>query len=315
MTLETTPVEYCGLGICAAVAGHEGTCEEASGFTDEDLGELIAEAGPLDLSNPKLLTRGIRKRRSSPIHGYIGLNGNFKTWAMIRDTLPSIAMGRKVLSTVAILDPHTGNPHPLYVPFTGWAQLFQFEHGDILLDEITGIMDSRDQGMPKPVRRLLPQMRRRDVRVVWTGIDWDNSDRRLRQLSQAVTKCRGHFPNWAAIRREQRSDPTRSSLWAPNRVAFLTTFDSSSLMQSEDTKQLNFELGGRSDLKSRRARVLCRELCWAPGSLTFSAYNTLDSVTAVDNQCRHGLDLPGPAACKDPDCIADALAGMGRLHL
>lgn len=278
----------------------------------ESIGELIEKTGPLDLTNPKLLTRGIRKRRSSPIHGYIGLNGNFKTWAMVRDTLPSIAAGRKVLSTVAILDPESGNPHPLYVPFTSWTQLFDFEHGDILLDEITGIMDSRDSGMPKPVRRLLPQMRRRDVRVVWTGIDWDNSDRRLRQLSQAVTKCRGHLANWKAIREQQRIDPSVSSLWAPNRLAFLTTFDSSSLMQSEDTKALNFELGGNSQLKARRARVLARELCWAPGSLTFSCYNSLDAVTAVDNLCRHGLEVPRPGPCKDPECLIHALAGMGR---
>jgi 3-deoxy-D-manno-octulosonate 8-phosphate phosphatase KdsC-like HAD superfamily phosphatase len=28
--------EACGLGICAAPAGHEGTCAEASGWVDED---------------------------------------------------------------------------------------------------------------------------------------------------------------------------------------------------------------------------------------------------------------------------------------
>lgn len=30
-----TEWEACGLGICAAPAGHEGTCAEASGWVDE----------------------------------------------------------------------------------------------------------------------------------------------------------------------------------------------------------------------------------------------------------------------------------------
>jgi hypothetical protein len=282
---------------------------------DEVLAELVAHAPDLLARDqlPKLLTRGIKKRRASAIHGYIGLNGNFKSWAMVRDTLPSIALGRRVLSTVTILDPHTGNPHPQFVPFTSWSQMFEFEHGDILLDEITGIMDSRDQGMPKAVRRLMPQMRRRDVLIRWTGIDWDNSDRRLRQLSQAVTKCRGHLPDWRSVRRANRDQEATAVMWAPNRLAFLTTFDSSSLMASEDTKQLNYELGGQSKIKARRARVLCREMSWAPKSLTFRAYNTLDSVLTVDSSCIHGLDVAKPRPCTDPACVAAHLNGLGRV--
>lgn len=282
---------------------------------EELLAELVAHArDPLGRGElAKLTTRAIKRRRSSAIHGYIGLNGNFKTWSMVRDTLPSIALGRRVLSTVAVLDPQSGNPHPLYVPFTSWSQLFDFEHGDILLDEITGIMDSRDQGMPKPVRRLMPQMRRRDVLIRWTGIDWDNSDRRLRQLSQAVTKCRGFLPDYRAVRRANKDAEATAVMWAPNRLARLTTFDSSSLMASEDTKQLNFELGGRSDVKARRARVMCRELVWAPSSLTFRAYNTLDSVLTVDSSCIHGLDVAKPRACTDPACVHAYLHGLGRV--
>lgn len=269
-----------------------------------ELGELVAQSGPLTPENlPKLLTRGIRKRRSQAIAGYIGLNGSFKTWSMIRDTLPSIAMGRKVLSTVTIFDPESGNPHPSFTPFESWSQLFNIENGEILMDEITGIMDSRDQGLPRPVRRYMPQLRRAGTTVKWTGIDWDNSERRLRQLSWAVTKCRGHLPNHKLVRERQKLDPTVSDMWAPNRLAFLTTYDASSLMQSEDSKQLNFELGGNSNIKARRARVLVREWAWAPRSLTFDCYDTLDSVYAVDNLCRHGLDVPKPGLCKDPECF------------
>lgn len=279
---------------------------------EEILAELIAQATAALRKEPKLLTRAVKKRRSAPIHGYIGLNGNFKTWSLIRDSLPSLLQGRRVLSTVAILDPESGNPHPLYTPFTSWNQLANLTRTDILLDEITGIMDSREQGMPKAVRRLMPQMRRADNRVVWSGIDWDNSDRRLRQLSQAVTRCRGHLPNWKRIRAEQKRNPEVSTLWAPNRLAFLTTFDSATLMASEDSKQLNFELGGRSDIKARRARVLVREMVWAPANITFRCYDSLDSVSAVDALCIHGLEVPKQPLCKDPECARDHLRALGR---
>lgn len=228
----------------------------------------------------ELLTRAVRKRRAVPIHGYVGLNGHFKTWTMIRDTLPSLAMGRRVLSTVALLDPHTGNPHPLYTPFRSWSQLHDARDCDILLDEVTGIMDSRDQGMPKHVRRLLPQMRRSNVLVRWTGIDWDNSDRRLRQLTQAATKCRGRFAN----RKLQRLNATEDALamWAPNRLAVLTTFDAQTLKSSEDSGLLQ-----EDPSKKRQAKVLLREFAWAPGSVAFRSYNTLDPVFAIDNNCIH----------------------------
>lgn len=113
----------------------------------DETGEAVTlreggEAGPVAVlepnvlapDNPVLRTRGILRRRSAPIMGYVGLNGQGKTLCMVRDTLLSLALGRRVLSTVAILDPHTGNPHPLYEPFRSWQQLHEFRGGDVLLD-------------------------------------------------------------------------------------------------------------------------------------------------------------------------------------
>lgn len=228
--------------------------------------------------NAALTSRGILRRRSAPIMGYVGLNGQGKTFSMVRDTLLSLALGRRVLSTVTILDPETGEPHPLFERFTSWEQLHDFRDGDVLMDEITGIMDARDQGMPKHVRRLLPQMRRANVMVRWTGIDFDNTDRRLRQLSQAVVRCRGHIPN----RKLERANGTRDavSMWAPNRLFVLTTFDSQTLTDSSDARMLTEE-----PKRERRAKVLNREFVWGPRELAFKCYNTLDAVSAVANVC------------------------------
>lgn len=239
---------------------------------------LPAPGSLLRPDNPALRTRGILRRRSAPIMGYVGLNGQGKTFSMIRDTLLSLALGRRVLSTVTILDPSTGLPHLLFERFVSWEQLHDFRDGDVLMDEITGIMDARDQGMPKHVRRLLPQMRRANVMVRWTGIDFDNTDRRLRQLSQAVVRCRGHFPNRKLERDSGVQDAV--SMWAPNRMFVLTTFDAQTLTDSGDSRALTEE-----PKRERRAKVLNREFVWGPKDLTFQCYNTLDAVSAVANVC------------------------------
>lgn len=226
------------------------------------------------------LTRGIRKRRSVPIMGYVGLNGQGKSFAAVRDTLPSLALGRRVLSTVELLDPHSGNPHPLYVPFRSWSQLDDWAGGDILLDEITGVMDSRDgqSGMPKHIRRLLPQMRRRNAPIRWTGIDWDNTERRLRQLTQAVAMCRGYVPNHRVLRADGSRDVL--AMWAPNRLFSIVSYDAQTMTQSSDTDRLTQETQ-----KKRRVKVLNREWVKGPGSVAFRAYNTLGEVFAVDASC------------------------------
>lgn len=232
----------------------------------------------LNFGDRKLLTSGILKRRGVPIMGYNGLNGDGKTFCMVRDTLPDLAAGRRVLSTVALLDPHTGNPHPLYVPFRHWSQLDDWVNGPILLDEVTGVMDSRESGMPRKVRKKIPQMRRANAPIRWTGIDWDNSDRRLRQITKAVTMCKGYLPRGGIVRADGSVDAVE--MWLPNRLFLFTTFDTSTMNQSQDGQQLTQE-----DAKKRKAKVKKREIVWGPGSLAFECYNTLDSVDSIDNSC------------------------------
>lgn len=234
----------------------------------------------ISFGSSKLLTSGIKKRRGTPLMGYTGLNGMGKTFAMIRDTLPDLAMGLRCLSTVALLDPHTGNPHPLYTPFRHWSQLDGWRNGPLLLDEVTGVMDSRESGMPKKVRKQLPQMRRVNSPVRWTGINWDNSDKRLRQITQAVTDCRGFLPKSRNVRTDGFVDAVE--MWLPNRLFLLTTYDASTMQSAQEGSQLT-----QDDDKKKKAKVKKRELVWGPGSLAFDCYDTLDSVDSIDNTCAH----------------------------
>ena len=248
--------------------------------------EVVDGAAAEDLA--RRMTKSMRKRRSVPIMGYTGTSGHGKSASMVRDTLASLHMGRRILSTVEILDAHTGNPHPLYTPFERFSQLDDFRDGDLLMDEITGIMDSHEAAMPKRVRRILPQMRRRNVLVRWSGIDWDNSNRRLRQMTQAVTASRGYFPDRSVMRVDSGTFDA-IPLWAPNRIFHLITRDAQMMNKSEDSAQLSGATQNRKT-QTKKPKILAWELWKGPGSDAFRSYNTLGDVLAVDNGCDHVLD-------------------------
>lgn len=265
--------------------------------------EAACRPAPLVVSNyspdnPELWTNAIRRRRSIPVMGYIGTSGHGKSASLVRDTLPSLAMGRPILSTVQILDAWTGNPHPLYIPFSSFRQLEDFRDGDVNMDEITGIMDSHDSAMPKKVRRILPQLRRRGVFVRWSGIDWDNSNRRLRQMTQGVTLCRGYFPDRASVRTAAADGST--AMWAPNRLFRIRTFDAQKMMRSEDAVILSktVPLLGTKAVRVRPPKPLVSEWWRGSTSLAFRSYDTMGDVLGVDGSCeRCGGRIPD-VVCK-----------------
>lgn len=204
-------------------------------------------------------------RRSFPIRGYVGPNGGGKSLAMVNDILPSLARGRTVLSTVKLLQPD-GTPHPAYVPFTSFEQLLDAEHCDVLMDEIVGIANSRESAkMPAPVQNLLVQLRRRDITLSWSAPNWARSDKIIREVTQAVTECRGYYPSAQSAQPETESGVR---LWAPKRVFKFRTYDTQEFEE--------WTTGKRDALKPMTA-----EWFKGPGSAAFSAYDTLDSVSMV----------------------------------
>lgn len=246
----------------------------------------------ISIDNPALRTKGILMRRDQPVIGFCGLNGQGKSMMAVRDSLLSLAMGRRLLSTVTILDAETGNPHPNFIPFKSWQQLHtDLRNSDGIWDEITGILDSRDGALPKHVRRMVPQMRRENHPVRWTGISWDNTDVRLRQITWAMVRCVGHQP----VPRERTDGFVDSvTMWRPNRLFVATTFDARTLAKSDAAERITEDKD-----KKKRAKVLNREFVYGPavkprgmwpmrqhpGRLAFDSYNTLDAVYQIDNNC------------------------------
>ncbi|WP_448060800.1 zonular occludens toxin domain-containing protein [Cellulomonas hominis] len=235
----------------------------------------------------KTAARGLR--RGYPIHAYVGPNGSGKSLAAVWDTMPTLAAGRPVLSTVRLLDWQNPRPcddpacdspdharhaaaHPLWVPLTEWHQLLDAEHCDVLMDEVTGVASSRESaGMPAAVANLLVQLRRRDVVLRWTAPSWARADKIIRETSQAVTSCLGYMPV---------DDGEGDRQWRSRRLFRWRTFDASEFEE--------FTVGKRDQM-----RPWAKEWWWGPGSAAFDAYDTLDSVMTIG----HVLDTGRCARC------------------
>lgn len=233
---------------------------------------------------PKARARG--RRRSFPIHAYVGPNGTGKSAIMVYDTIPSLLSGRPVLSTVRLLD--FTNPrqceqpdprqcddpighlhghmqaHPLYVRFSDYSQLLDWRDGDVLMDEVTGVASSREtSSMPVQVANYLVQMRRRNVALRWSAPAWGRADKIIREVSQGVTLMSASIPQPTPA-----AEDGTPRLWLRRRLFCARTYDPTAMDE--------FESHRADDVKPEVTAYY-----WGPGSLMFQAYDTLDAVTAL----------------------------------
>lgn len=266
------------------------------------------------------LTSAQKKRRSAGIAAYVGRNGSGKSATMILDTLPDLAAGRNVLSTVALLAPYPAEsveeadtawakmslslrpdnplslPHPLWIPFTDFRQLLEFRNGVVLMDEVQGVADSRDsQGLPVQVRNVLYQLRRNGVILRWSTIDWSAADIRIRQVTQVVTLCRGLLPRW---------EP--GVVWAKKRMFWLRTYDATEFL--DFTQAIN-----RSSTK-QRPKSICRQMTTAKGRIrsAFAAYDSMAQVLVLGAASEGGMCLGCGGKRQIPRCTcSDAAPAEG----
>lgn len=234
-------------------------------------------------------------RNDYGVVGYIGANASGKTACAVWDSLPSLDSGRPVLSTVRICD--FRNPrlcddvtcgcdktnerrhaaaHPLWVPFTEWAQLTggwsmlsetflpSWDFGDVIMDEVSGVASSRaSHQMPSSVERHLQQLRKGDTIVRWTAPSWKRADTIIRECSQVVVSCRGFM-----AKSHEARDGEIQRRWKQRRLFVWRTFDAYAF---ED-----FTVNAREKLKP-----MGLDWHWGPGSPTFDAYDTYQKALAI----------------------------------
>src|SRR3954453_2959218 len=222
-------------------------------------------------------------RRGQPIRAYVGGNGGGKTLAAVYDLLPSLDQGRPVLSTAPPYNPETGELHASYVPLTSWRQLAEAEHADVLLDEVTGVASARSfAALPPQLLHVFVQLRKRDLTVTWTTPNYARADVVLREVTRAVTVCRGRFP---------KVHP--ESKWPSNRLFTWNTYDAQEyeqvvLAKADKMKLLQFQwLWRRREFRAAKA------------------YRTLDAVSLMDHTDMTGMCLECGGQRRAPKCECD----------
>lgn len=243
---------------------------ECLGHPDEPVGD--GEAGADRGASARLAppsarwkSKASRTRRGFPIHAYIGANGHGKSLAMMHDTYLSIIKGRRILSTVRVLDPRSGDTYWNYEPLTELAQLIDVRDCDVLLDEIVGALPSAaGQSLPVEVQLLLNQLRRRNVVLRWTAPSWMRCNVVLREVTQAVTICRGYFPKY-------EHDEESERVWGQNRLFRWTTYDAFDFTEWSDSKEGT--LKGKANAWAWRGPKMMAQYCYD----TFDAVDNIDS--------------------------------------
>jgi hypothetical protein len=248
-------------------------------------------------------------RRGYAVHFYAGRNGSGKSLCAVFDTMPDLDAGKVVLSTVRLLDFRDSRAcddlgcscdkadesrhraaHPAYVPWQTWGQMLELKAGVLLADEVTGVADSMDgAGMPSQVANELAQLRRSDVVLRMTGLNFVRANKRIREATTGLTRCRSSMPVSAL---DEDGNPR---MWRARRLAGWQTYDAQSL-PLDDITESAYDKGDRV--------VTVRH--WIPTSPAISAYDTYDSVARIgtvtdSGRCAHcgGSRRVSECSCAD----------------
>ena len=181
--------------------------------------------------------------------------------------------------------------HPLWIPWTNWQQLLDFNFGEVLADEMTGIAESRQAAsLPTMVLNHLQQLRRADIPFRYTCPAWERADLSLRQPTQSVTVCRGF------LKREAPMHGDQARLWRAARLFKWRTYDAQGLTELTE--------GKRGELTPEVS-----DWHWGPGSPAWSAYDTFAPVLQVGTVSESGRCHRCGGTRKAPVCSCEPSHG------
>jgi hypothetical protein len=239
---------------------------------------------------PKILKRADRpkarsrmKRNSSPIRAYVGLNGAGKTLTAVYDTIPYLEAGMKVLSSVRFLDYNNRRlcddetcvaenhdthyaAHPNWIPLREFSQILHARNTVIFLDEIQGIMSSRDYStLPTPILNAIMQQRRNNNVIIYTTPFFGRADKALREVTHTVTLCSPY------LSKTKKSEPGQPPILWKIRYAILARTYAAELMDEFDARG--------ADLGNMRPKVF--QFYIRPFNKAQNAYDSYDSVLSI----------------------------------
>jgi hypothetical protein len=250
------------------------------------------------------------QRRGEEIHFYAGTNGGGKSFAAVYDTIPTLEMGRPVLSTVRLLDPvnrahsfehaldawgqrgvedfdthgdQLALPHPLYVRWTRFSQLLDWRFGDVLADEVQGIFSSRSSNStPQAVTNAMLQLRRTDAAFRATAPSFARLDVSVREITKAVTLCAGFM-----------KVPVEGRLWGSSRLFLWRTYNARDLDEWDASK-------AGDNVKNPKS---VGQWLWRPHHADVMAYyDTFATVDSIADTSEAGTCLRCGGSRRRPAC-------------
>jgi Zonular occludens toxin (Zot) len=213
----------------------------------------------------------------------VGANGHGKTlWVAERVVLPAWQQGLPVYSNLRLYPEAVGYSADLGRDLEGWRQLDELRDCVLVLDEITSVFPSRQSNsLPPQLARRLNQLRKRNVTVAWTAPAWQRADLILREVTQAVTICRGFAPDRYEREPERATRPRPNSrrvqphpsAWLPRRLFSFTTYDAKDLEEAAPAE----------GTATKAMKPLNREWYWRPWHDGQFVYSTLEDVALLDH--------------------------------
>jgi hypothetical protein len=248
---------------------------------------------------------------ANSIRAFVGYNGGGKTLAaMVLEVQPALDEGREVVATCAIADSRARL-------LESWREMTSLRGCLLLLDDISSQLPSRGaMQAPAQLVRASNQLRKQDVRLVWTAPNWARADVMLREVTQEVTVCKGYVadrylreavvPSWRrpwarALRGEDGQKLRSNPRWPPNSLFRWTSYRADAFDE--------FTLHAVRDV-----RPVQRLWYWRPWHGAQFLYNTEDVVELLDHVDEVGVCIACGGTRRRPACsCSDEDRGAARL--
>lgn len=233
------------------------------------------------------------------ITAIVGGNGDGKTLGAIAlHAMPALEKGRPVAANFRIKHP---NAHMVTDP----RELRDLEHCTLILDEISTALPSRSaMSLPPELLRLIHQLRKPDVDLVWLAVNWARADVALREATKRITRARAmmadpwerenEIPPWWRPNRKKLLGPDgkpmkREAEWDSKRLFQYTTWDA----QAFDEFTIH---------AARKLKPLKRQWYWRPWHRDDEMYDTLEQVPLWRTVDEHGTCLTCGGRKRQPSC-------------
>lgn len=272
------------------------------------------------------------RRRVWPIHAYVGANGGGKSASMVWDTLPSIYAGRRILSTVRILDfanprecsgcDSLGHEQPVYRELpppegTSWDQWRQYTLPEERLELVGSQVHQAAHPLWVPFTDWEQLLEARKCDVLMDEVTGVGSSResqsmpapvanKLVQLRRADVVVRWSSPAWARadkIIRETSQAVTFCQGYFPKKSR-----DSEADRVWSQRRLFRWKTYDAADFedftvgKREQLRPLVVDHHWGPGSPSFAAYDTYDAVLSIGTVTDSGRCYRCGGRRRVPEC-------------